>query len=555
MEIIKSHNGYEVYFPYTPVKTKALQALKPGGAYWKANEKYWYVPFSLTHEIEKLRAKYCKPNLIGSAEQKRLEIEPLPDLEIDIPLKVVPYGYQKKGIAYCLKHKRVLIGDDMGLGKTFQAVAVTVAAQRKCILVICPNAVKPGWQREYNLKAGWKSIILKPSIKLTWHQYHTITGIRVFITNYESLKSFFVNKINKKPSGKFTSFDIELTDACKYFDAIIIDECHRVKDRSTLQAKICHALARGREYRLLLSGTPFVNKHKDFFTQLNILGNLTNLFQSEKYFMDRYCGGASGGKNENGNELQAILKNHCYYRRNMREVFSEMPNVVRNIIYCELPEFYKKEYEKCESNLQDYLVKLEKSPEEIRRSMKIEALRIFMLSLHISALGKLESVYERIEEMIECEKKYVLFCVNVDIVEAVYKKFQHCAVFMNGKQTFDEKMEAKNKFINNKKCFLLVASIKVVGTGVDGLQQVCNNGGFIQSPWNPAESDQGEARLKRIGQLMQCTFDYFLGTGTKDERVYQIIEDKRADSINVLGSEDTATVIESDFSQLIKVIK
>jgi superfamily II DNA/RNA helicase len=46
---------------------------------------------------------------------------------------------------------------------------------------------------------------------------------------------------------------------------------------------------------------------------------------------------------------------------------------------------------------------------------------------------------------------------------------------------------------------VLVATIQCAGTGIDGLQSVCNNAVFFQLPWTSTEFEQAIGRLDRDG--------------------------------------------------------
>jgi hypothetical protein len=46
---------------------------------------------------------------------------------------------------------------------------------------------------------------------------------------------------------------------------------------------------------------------------------------------------------------------------------------------------------------------------------------------------------------------------------------------------------------------VLIASLRCVGTGVDGLQAVCNRAVFFQLPWTSTEFEQAVGRLDRDG--------------------------------------------------------
>ena len=97
----------------------------------------------------------------------------------------------------------------------------------------------------------------------------------MFITNYESLKKYFVAKINK--SDRWTLKDVVFRDTIKMFKSVIIDESHKVKSTAVQQSKFCKGIAHGKEYIILLTGTPVVNKPKDLVSQLGIMDRMMDL--------------------------------------------------------------------------------------------------------------------------------------------------------------------------------------------------------------------------------------------------------------------------------------
>lgn len=64
------------------------------------------------------------------------------DVQIDLAQPLFPF--QRAGVAYALKQKRVIIGDEMGLGKTPQGIAVAVQAhaERLKTLVVVPPSLR-----------------------------------------------------------------------------------------------------------------------------------------------------------------------------------------------------------------------------------------------------------------------------------------------------------------------------------------------------------------------------------------------------------------------------
>jgi len=114
IELNQINTGYEVMFDYKPWLVDGMRLIPD--ARWNHQRKNWFIPNSskdvLFEWLKKNGFKDTapKPEVFGT-------IEPLPELEIEIPLKRTPYDYQKRGVAYAFKHKRVIVGDDMGLGK------------------------------------------------------------------------------------------------------------------------------------------------------------------------------------------------------------------------------------------------------------------------------------------------------------------------------------------------------------------------------------------------------------------------------------------------------
>ena len=557
MEIIKQGSFYYIYFDYTPVKTEAVKRigithsldifgikqevkLKPS-PYFNAEKKCWIVSDIHYNQVEQLRHRFCPQNETAKLQQRIFAVKPLPELNIEISLAVNPYPYQRNAIAFNLENKRTLNGDDMGLGKTFETVATIVAAGCKCTLVICPNSVKNQWQKEFKNKGCMNSVILNSSIKNKWQAYHTVTGIRVFIINYESLKSFFVQEVKNKTDKKGkvkkeTPEDYILRESCKYFDCIVIDESHKVKDSNTIIYKVCKALTVNREYRFLLSGTPIVNNHKDIYTQLCLMGNLTRLFTDKKYFLDRYCGGASGNKSTNGQELQSILRNTCFFRRLESEVKSDLPDNTRNIITCDIDN--QPTYDYAKNEFANYLKTMcDKSDAEISKSMRMQFQVQFMKLRKVAAMGKLQAVYDRINEVLENGKKYVVFVHHKDVAEAILSKYPK-ATKITADCDLSQRTANIERFTKDKDCNLIVCSLKCASTGVDGLQHGSHLLGFVELPWHPAECGQAEARIKRGGQTHPCQFDYFLGKDTVDESVYEIIERKRDIAVNAIGEDN-----------------
>ena len=128
----------------------------------------------------------------ASKPDVNMTLPPMPELVTAHGLKIEPYGYQKQGIAYALQKKRCFFGDQPGLGKTLQAIGTAFMAKSYPTLVICPASLKINWQREWKKFTGKDAMILDDRNKNSWQRFYEMGCCDVFITNYESLKKFFV---------------------------------------------------------------------------------------------------------------------------------------------------------------------------------------------------------------------------------------------------------------------------------------------------------------------------------------------------------------------------
>lgn len=516
---------YEIHFSYSPYLVAEVKSL---GARYNPTGKFWTVPESSQPELMEWAAKHGYTNEVIE-EIAIPEVEPLPELTIDIPLKLTPFAYQKNGIAYGLKKKRFIMGDEPGLGKTGQAIAIAEGSGCKCILIICPATLKQNWKVEIEDK--WterKALILNERVKNSWVQFYRVGMIKYVIVNYESLKKFFVSAIVKPADVPLRLNHIKFNDTINTFDCVIIDESHRCKDGKTQQSKFVMGICKGKEYIMALTGTPVVNKPMDLIPQLHIIGQL-DAFGKYTGFINRYCAGSNRASNLR--ELNYQLNNNCFFRRLKKDVLKDLPDKMRSLSPVEITN--QKDYKKAEDHFIEYLREnLKKSEGEITKSLRGEVMVQLGILKKIAALGKLEDVISHISDVVDAGEKIVVFAWHRDIVQTL-KQAIPGAVTIVGDNTLDERQRAVNSFQNDPKTLVMLCNIKSGGVGIT--LTASSRVAFIELPWHPADCDQCEDRCHRIGQKdsVQCT--YFIGSNTVDEYIYDIISKKRLIVNQVMG--------------------
>jgi len=535
LDIIETNNGYEVTFQYKPWLVESIKKIPGAGFRSKEGKKFWFVPGRSGNALLNWAKNFSNAK-VSSQKIEIGNIDPLPDLGIEIQLLYNMFPYQKKGVAYALDKMRLIIGDEPGLGKTVQSIATTIGAGSKCILVICPATLRENWKREWKLWTGKEAIILTDRTKKTWHQFYKVGMCNVFICNYESLKKFFVTQVDK-PEGKPLRLNhIHFSEFINLFDTVIIDESHRCKDGKTQQSKFVMGITKGKRIVLALTGTPVVNKPIDLIAQLHIIGKL-DVFGGYKGFIDRYCNGYNQASNLQ--ELNYLMHKHCFYRREKKEVLKELPDKMRNIVRVDINN--RNEYLKAEQNLIVYLREnLKKSECEISKSLRAETMVLIGILKKISARGKVEEVLEHIQEVVEAGEKIVVFAWHKEMVAELKKNIPD-AVTIVGDDSMDERQRSVDNFQNNPNTHVIICNIKSGGVGIT--LTASSRVIFLELPWHPADCEQCEDRCHRIGQKNSVQITYFLGHNTIDEYIYNIIDKKRQIVNQVTGAE---TVIETN---------
>ena len=536
MEIQQVNNQFHIRFPFSQRLVNAVKSLP--GRYWNRDIKAWVV----TTDHEALVKQFAATYKFKWGESKEeaatgYAIVPMPELTIDIPLKRKLFPYQQKGVAYALQKQRLIIGDQPGLGKTGQAIATILAADKFPCLIICPSSLKINWQREWEIWTNKKARVIDPAIARYMDRWIESGMIDVFIVNYESLKKYFVADINKGKDEKLTLKQIVFNKKKDLFKSVIVDESHRCKDLKTQQTKFVKGICQDKEWILLLSGTPVVNKPKDLVPQLGILGRMGD-FGGYKFFVDRYCGGLNGASNLK--ELNFKLNNICFFQRQKSEVLKELPAKMRQVLLCELDATYRAEYQKAEDDLREYLIKYKQATDErIEKSLKGEVMVRIGILKNISARGKLMDVIEDIRETIESGEKMVVFFHLKEVYQKLKAAFPD-AVSIVGDDSMEVRQANVDAFQTNPNIKLILCSRGPGGVGwtLTSASRV----GFVEQGWNPAQDDQCEDRCHRIGQHDSVHCKYWLGKDTIDIWNYELVQDKRSMTNEITCSEDDVPV-------------
>lgn len=471
-------------------------------------------------------------------------------------LRVEPYDYQREGILFGLQRHRILIGDEPGLGKTLQSIGIVDCAGAYPCLVICPSSLKINWQREFEKFTDKHALVLDNATLTTWPYLIKMGMQQVAIVNYESLRKYFVWDIRGGSQGGFRLKDVVFTPDVQLFRSIIIDESHRVKDPSAQQTIFARGIAEGKPYRILLSGTPVVNRPADLIAQLSIMGRLSEFGGRSKFLAD-YGGGEISkerrGKDDDDDQprnldrLSAELYARCMIRREKAKVLTQLPDKTRTDLIVDISN--RDEYILAEQDLAEYLRQYTECDDfDIRRKMRMEALVKFMTLRSLSARGKVKQAIDFTRTFLANGKPLILFCSLHEIVDEIKRAFPK-AVSVTGRDSMLMKQAAVDAFQSGK-AQLIICSIKAAGVGLT--LTASSNVAFVELPYTYADCCQCEDRAHRIGQKDNVTCYYLLGRGTIDRTLYAIIHRKKSIANQITATSDDIPQDEMYFNELVQ---
>lgn len=506
----------------------------------------WYVEQFAAWAVKK---RFCsKIERRSNAHDDKYELPKMKGLVGEHYMLMPPYEYQLQGVRYALDSKRCIFGDQPGLGKTLQAICTVVKAHKEAaqygecfpVLVICPASMKVCWKREFKKFAGLEATILDDSNRSSWDRFWELKRpdgeaiCPVFITNFESLRKFFVKEIRN--TTRFTLRSIVFDERIQLFRSVIIDESHRCRSSKTQQSKFIEGICRGKKWIFALTGTPVVNNNTDLIQQLKILGRLED-FAGYNAFVSRYCDGAQ--KASNMRELNYRLWCCCFFRREKKDVLKQLPDKTRQYITCAITN--RKEYQDAENNFLNYLRQYKNADDDrINRAMRGEVMVRMQTLKEIAARGKVKAVADFIHDVIDGGEKLIMFAYLKEVVMALKAEFPD-AVTVTGSDNATQKQNAVDRFQNDPECKLIILNFKSGGTGLT--LTAASRVGFIEFPWTYSDCEQAEDRAHRNGQKNAVNCYYFLGDKTIDEYMYKVIQIKKDIANEVTG---TTTQIDED---------
>jgi SWI/SNF-related matrix-associated actin-dependent regulator 1 of chromatin subfamily A len=308
--------------------------------------------------------------------------------------------------------------------------------------------------------------------------------------------------------------------------ALILDEIHYLKTRTTQRTKAARKLAQRIPHVIGLSGTPMTNRPAELWSPLNIIR--PDLYPAFFPFAQRYCAAKKGfwgwdfTGQSNLDELNQNLRKSVMIRRTKAEVLTQLPPKTRTPIQIDLEN--RREYQLAHNNFLQWLAKVR--PEKIKGAIRSQALVKLGYLKRLAARLKLKNALQWVDEFLETtDEKIVIFAIHKEPIEIITKRYEHTQVTVDGSVIGKKRQWAVDKFQKNKDCRVFIGNIHAAGIGIT--LTAASTVAFFELDWTPGNHTQAEDRCHRIGTTQPVNCYYLTAKDTIEDNLLKLIRKKQ----------------------------
>jgi SNF2 family DNA or RNA helicase len=433
------------------------------------------------------------------------------------------FPYQASGVRALISKPSLLLADEMGLGKTIQAIAALrclfAAGAARVVLVVAPAGLVLQWRREFRLWA--------PELRLL-----TVLGTssardaiwrgkaQVYIASYETVRTDLGDRGHRN----------------RDWDVVIIDEAQRIKNPD---ADISRAVKRlPRRYAWALSGTPLENSLGDLISILDFVA--PGRFRPGTF--------ARG--------LRRVL-GEVQLRRRRAEVLHDLPPKLPVQVLVDLEPRQRLAYDRAE---REGIIRLASLGADLRINHVLELIlrlkQICNFCPETGASAKLIDLHERLRRVVTSGERALVFSQFAAEPFGVKRLARELEEFhplvLSGDLPVETRAEVIRQFEREHERKLLLLSLRVGGIGLN--LTAASYVFHFDRWWNPAVETQAEDRTHRIGQAKPVHVYSYLCSDTVEERVAEILAQKRQLFTDVVDGVSLRHIRRFDLTDLLSTV-
>jgi SWI/SNF-related matrix-associated actin-dependent regulator 1 of chromatin subfamily A len=210
--------------------------------------------------------------------------------------------------------------------------------------------------------------------------------------------------------------------------------------------------------------------------------------------------------------------------RRLKNDVLDLPEKIISPIYMRLKS---REYEEVMGEYYEWYDKGGESNSLTMQFSKIAKVR------QIIANEKVSQTIELCENILDQDKKVIIFCNFTESLNTIYSHFKKIAVKLDGSTPKGERQDAVDKFQTDEKVKVFVGNIKAAGVGLTltaAETVIMNDLSFL-----PSDHSQAEDRAYRYGQKNNVVVYYPIFENTIEGIIYDILDKKKRIINTVMG--------------------
>ena len=193
----------------------------------------------------------------------------------------VPYQFRPALKMIKADTPRLLVADDVGVGKTIEAGLILKEMEARSsiqsVLIICPRPLVAERKWELEMKRFDENFVQMDGRMLTEaiNEMHRDQAwperFSKMIVPYSLFGEDMIEGTNSTSNKRKKSLGLAELDPIPYFDLVIVDEAHNIRNSNTWAYKGVEIFCRNADAVVFLTATPLQNSNKDLYTLLNLL--------------------------------------------------------------------------------------------------------------------------------------------------------------------------------------------------------------------------------------------------------------------------------------------
>ncbi|HEX5597124.1 MAG TPA: DEAD/DEAH box helicase [Micromonosporaceae bacterium] len=443
--------------------------------------------------------------------------------------------YQKRGLAWLSFLQSLGLGgilaDQMGLGKTVQILALLASRDSGAgpTLLVCPMSLVGNWQRE--------AATFTPELRV--HVHHGAERARGEV---------FAEAI-RDADLVITTYSIAARDATTLVEIpwhrIVIDEAQAIKNAATRQATAVRSLPA--RHRIAVTGTPVENRLADLWSIMEFVN--PGLLGGAATFRKRYAEPIERhGDEETAERLRRITGPFVLRRlKTDKTIISDLPEKLETEVLCNLTAEQASLYQ---AVVDDMLARIESSEGIERRGLVLATMtKLKQACNHPAQLlrdgsalprrsGKLARLEEILDEVLAVGEKALIFTQYAEfggmLRAHLSARTGREVLYLHGGVGRADRDAMVARFQSDDGPPVFILSLKAGGTGLN--LTAANHVVHVDRWWNPAVEDQATDRAFRIGQRRAVQVHKFVCAGTVEEKISEMIRQKRGLAAKIVGS-------------------